>query len=232
MDTLRQTPSWILPVAIVCAGAIIAVATYMVRMNHHVQNEAGNPSVVRPVTPQDHLTGNPTAAVIVVEYGDMDSEYTKKFNDVMTQIMTEYGTNGKVAWVFRHFPILASNPNAAAHASAAECAASLAGERAFWGFMDAIAARAPGANQFDPRDYPSIIATLGISKDAFTECVVNGVHEKRVQDDYTNAILSGGTGAPYIVLMVKGQKPISISGALPYTSMKQVLEEAIKRSGA
>ena len=45
-------------------------------------------------------------------------------------------------------------------------------------------------------------------------------------------MLAGATGAPYLVLLVKGKEPITIDGALPYTSMKKVLEEALKRAGA
>lgn len=228
---MRATPPWLLPVAIIVGGAILAGTIYYVRIHNHLTNEAGDPSVVRPVTPNDHLIGNPAAPVMVIEYGDMDSEYTKKFNATMQQLMTEYGTDGKVAWVYRHFPILAAHPYAASHASAAECAASLGTPDTFWGFMDALAAQAPGPTQFDPRNYDGIATSLNISYKSLTDCIAKGTFEKRVQDDYTNAILSGGSGAPYIVLTVKGQKPIPISGALPYTSMKQVLDEAIKKSG-
>ncbi len=232
MNAVRSTPSWVLPVAIIAAGIIIATATYVVRMHQHVTKEAGDPSVVRPVTPNDHLIGNPTAPVKIVEYGDMDSEYTKEFNATMAQIMTEYAADGKVAWVFRHFPIIATHPYAAAHASAAECATSLGTPDTFWGFMNALAAQAPGTDQFNPKDYPGIVTGLNIPIKPFTECIAKGTFEKRVQDDYTNAILSGGTGTPYIILIVKGQKPIPVSGALPYMGMKKVLDEAIKRAGA
>jgi protein-disulfide isomerase len=228
MNSLRTSPAWMLPIAIIAAGIIVAGATYYFRIHQHITREAGNPSVVRPVTPADHLIGNPTAAVMVVEYGDIDSEYTKKFNAIMEQLMTEYAPGGNVAWVFRHFPILALHPNAASHASAAECVTALGGPDAFWRFIDAIAANAPGTSQFDPKDYPSITSGLSVSKDAFNSCLTKGTYEQHVQDDYTNAVLSGGTGSPYIVLIVKGRKSIPISGALPYESMKKVLEQALK----
>ncbi len=230
MNALRATPPWVLPVAIVLAGIIISGALYYVRVREHVTKEAGDVSVVRPVTPSDHLIGNPTAPVMVVEYGDIDSEYTKKFNAIMEQLMTEYAPGGQVAWVFRHFPIIALHPNSAAHASAAECVAALGGSERFWGFLDAIAANAPGTNQFDPRDYGTILPGLGVQSDAFTQCLSKGTYEQKVQDDYTNAILSGATGSPYIVLVVKGQRSVPISGALPYQSMKQVLDESLKKA--
>lgn len=231
MDTLsRPSRPWLLPVAIVLAGAIVAVATYLVRLHTEPALTTGDPERVRPVTPEDHLVGNPTAPVMVVEYGDIDSEYTKKFNAIMEQLMTEYAPEGKVAWVFRHFPIIALHPNAAIHASAAECAASLGTADAFWRFIDAIAADAPGVNQFDPRDYPSVTARLGIDQAAFERCIAAGTFEARVQDDYTNALLAGAEGSPYIVLMSEGMEPVPINGALPYQSMKEVLDRAVAQA--
>lgn len=232
MDTLRKTPPWMLPVAIVVAGSIVACALYFVRINKLVHEEAGDVRVVRPVSPMDHLMGNPTAPVIVVQYGDIDSEFSKKFNAIMTQIMAEYAESGKVAWVYRHLPIIATHPYSATHASAAECVASLSGPESFWRFLDALAAQAPGTNQFDPKYYDTVISGLGVPAAPFAECLAKGTFEKRVQDDYANALLAGATGAPYLVLVVKGQPPVSIDGALPYTSMKKVLEESLKKAGA
>lgn len=232
MDQLKSTPAWVLPVAILAAGAIVAGALYYVRVHSTVEKVVGDPSVVRPVTPQDHLMGNPTAPVVVIEYGDMDSEYTKSFNAIMQQIMTEYADSGKVAWVYRHLPIVALHKNSAMHASASECVSSIAGPQAFWGFMNGIAAQAPGDNQFDPRDYETVVRGLGVDMTIFNQCIAKGTFEQRVQDDYQNAMLAGATGAPYLVLTVKGKEPITIDGALPYTSMKKVLEEALKRAGA
>ena len=231
MDTLRKTPPWVLPVAIIAAGIIVATALYFVRVNKLVHEEAGDARVIRPVTPMDHLMGNPTAPVIVVQYGDMDSEYSKKFNAIMTQIMSEYANSGKVAWAYRHFPIISLHPNAATHASASECVASIAGPESFWRFLDAIAAQAPGVNQFNPKYYDTIIAGLGVPQAVFAECLSKGTFEKHVQDDYSNALLAGATGAPYLVLIVKGQQPVSIDGALPYASMKKLLEESLKKAG-
>jgi len=230
MDTLRTSPAWALPLAIVLAGVIVAGATYTVHVRQQIAKKSGDPSVVRPVTPLgDHILGNPTARIMVVEYGDIDSAPTKDFNAVMEQLMTEYGAKGDVAWVFRHFPILALHTNAAAHASAAECVASLGSPDAFWRFIDSIAVNAPGTDEFNPKNYPLLLPGLGVSKEAFTTCIADGTFEDRVQADYTNAILAGATGSPYIVLLVKGERPIPISGALPYTSMKKILDGYLEK---
>lgn len=224
METLRSSPPWALPVAILIAGIIVAGATYVVHVKQQVSKKSGDPAVVRPVTPEDHMVGNPQARIKVVEYGDIDSAPTKDFTAVMEQLMTEYGPTGEVAWVYRHFPIVALHKNAAAHASAAECVASLGAPDAFWRFIDGIAVNAPGTDQFNPKDYPLLLSGLGVSQEEFTACLADGRFEERVQADYTNAILAGASGSPYIVVFVKGSAPVPISGALPYASMKKILD--------
>ena len=61
----------------------------------------------------------------------------------MNQIMKKY--DGKVAWVYRHYPIDKPNargqilhPDAGTKAQAAECVASLGGNDAFWKYTDAL----------------------------------------------------------------------------------------------
>jgi protein-disulfide isomerase len=217
-----------IPLAIVFAGLILAVAIYVVRIRHAVV-AGGDPEAVRPVTPADHLIGNPSAPITIIEYGDIDSSYTKTFQLTMEQLMTEYAEGGKVAWVYRHFPLADSHPNAAAHALAAECAASLSVPTTFFRFIDAMQAAAPGDAEFNPAGYPAILAELGIDQPAFEKCMTAGTFTKRIHDDYDNALASGATASPFIVVLMPGQKPAPINGALPYRAMKKLIDESIAK---
>lgn len=221
-----------IPFAIVCAGLVLAIAVYQIRVKHTIEHGAGSPDAVRPVTPADHIVGNPSAPILVIEYGDIDSSYSKSFQLTMEQLMTEYADGGKVAWVYRHFPIASEHPNSATHALAAECAVSLSTPPTFFRFIDALQTAAPGDNEFDPNDYPTVLAQFGIDEAAFRQCVTAGTYTKRVHQDYDNALASGATGAPFVVLEVQGQKPAVINGALPYTAMKKLIEQAIAGLGA
>ncbi|MDB5195493.1 MAG: oxidoreductase [Parcubacteria group bacterium] len=218
-----------IPVAIIIAGIILAVAIYAVRIHHTITQGAGSPEAVRPVTPADHIIGNPGAPVTIIEYADIDSSYSKSFQLTMEQLMTEYANGGKVAWVYRHFPNTLQHASAATHALAAECATSLSLPTTFFRFIDAMQATAPGENEFNPDQYPVIVAELGIDQAAFKSCVTAGTFTKRVHDDYDNALAAGATGSPFVVLLVQGQKPASIDGALPYAAMKKLIDQSIAK---
>lgn len=220
-----------IPVAILVAGLILSTAIYIVRSKHTVATGTGAPEVVRPVSPSDHIIGNPSAAVTIIEYADIDSTYSKSFQLTMEQLMTEYADGGKVAWVYRHFPLTTEHPNAAGHALAAECATSLSLPGTFFRFIDTLQTLAPGDNQFNPNQYPLVLDQLGIDQAAFRACVTAGTYTKRVHDDYANALAAGATGSPYVILLVHGQKPMPIQGSLPYVAMKKLIDQSIAKTG-
>lgn len=225
----RQT--LIIPGAIVLAGAIIAVSVYLMRVNNVMALPTHNPAAVSPVNPEtDHVVGNPEAPVVIIEYADIDGEYSKDFQRTMAQLMTEYGPGGQVAWVYRHLPIIDLHPDAALHAEAAECAAMLAGESAFWRFIDLVQAAAPDVNQFDPQGYAQVAAQLGIAPGALETCVAGKQFEGKITADIRNALEAGAEGAPYTVVLVEGMEAEALEGALPYEAMKRVIDESIARS--
>lgn len=95
---------------------------------------------VKPVTAKDHIQGDAKAPVKIVEYSDLDCPYCKQFHVTMNLVMEEYGKQGKVAWVFRHFPLEQLHPDAPRKAQASECVAELGGQQAFWTFVDRVSA--------------------------------------------------------------------------------------------
>ncbi|MEK7126271.1 MAG: thioredoxin domain-containing protein [Patescibacteria group bacterium] len=129
--------SFTVPLAIIAGGIIVAVAVY-VSMPKNPETSAGNPALVRPVSVYDHILGNPAAPVVIVEYSDFDCDYCKNFHDTLHQIIANAGVNGKVAWVFRNFPLTQLHPDAANKAEAAECVAELGGNDKFWSFVDGL----------------------------------------------------------------------------------------------
>ena len=221
--------AYILPVAIILAGVIVALAVFVVRGGGSDVPVEADITALRPVSPEEHLIGNPTAPVILIEYSDIDCAYCKQMQRTMTQIMLDYGATGKVAWVYRHFPVVQNHPHAGTHAEASECVTSLAGKDAFWRFIDLMQTNAPGTAEFNPNDYPALLSQLGIDQGAFDSCLNNGTFVKRVEADLANGLAIGATVTPYSVIVIKGAEPIPVSGAVPYAAMKEIIEEALSR---
>ncbi len=205
---------------------MIAIAVYVAMPKKQSPSSDGiNAALVRPVSATDHILGNPAAKVMIVEYSDFDCSYCKTFNDTLHQIIVDDGTQGQVAWVFREFPLTEIHPNALKHAEAAECAAVVAGNTAFWNFGDTLFSNQP----VDPSHYGSYAQSIGINTDAFATCFANAGEtvDARIQADRQNALDMGAQGTPYSLILVPGQAPIVMNGGYSYEAVKQLVDQAL-----
>lgn len=218
--------SFTIPIAILLGGIVVAGAVYFSMRHPSTASGTGDTSLVRPINSNDHILGNPAAPVIIVEYADFDCEYCKGFSDTLHQIVANEGANGDVAWVFREFPLIEIHPNAFSLARAAECAAQVAGNDAFWKFKDALFANQP----VDPSQYGTLAASAGISNGSFAHCYANAstTLDARINADRQNALAVGAQGTPYSLILVTGQTPIVMDGAFPYDQVKQLVDQALQ----
>ncbi len=218
------------PVAIVIAGALIAFAVVYSNGNS-VSKEVSPTDSVRPVTNEDHILGNPNAPVKIVEYSDFECPFCKSFHVTMNQIMDEYGPDGQVAWVYRHFPIDQLHPvKARVEAVATECANEIGGNDVFWKFADRLFELTPSNNQINIEVViPQIVRELAIDEQKFSACMNSGKYDKHIQDNIDNAIETGARGTPWsIVIAEKSKTTFPLSGAQPYSTVKQLIEIALK----
>lgn len=192
------------------------------------ENTAGLKKM-RPITSADHIRGNSNAPVKIVEYSDMECPFCKRFHSTLQQVMNEYGKNGKVAWVYRHFPLDAIHSKARTEAAAAECAGELGGKNAFWAYIDRFYAVTPSNNQTDIQTVlPQIAREIGLDESKFNSCLASGKYTKHIQEDLDNANATGGNGTPWSIVVTKNGKKYPLSGAVPYEAVKQLIELALQ----
>lgn len=232
------------PVAIVIAGALIAGAVYWSARNQQTTNSITSPAETQqeevrlskalenmnPIDDSDHIRGNTNAPVKIVEYSDMECPFCKRFHFTMQQVMDEYGKGGKVAWVYRHFPLDQPHPvKARAEAVASECANELGGNDAFWKFIDRFFELTPSNNQTDVQTVlPQIAREIGLNESQFATCLTSGKYDKHIQDDLDNATATGGNGTPWSIIVTAGGKKYPLSGAQPFAAIKQLIELALQ----
>jgi len=222
MDTTRS--SWLIPGAIVAAGIIFSVTIFVSRDAQLFNTSSGDPAAMRAVSPDEHIIGNPEAPVVIVEYADIDSPAAKEYQRTLAQLVTDYGATGKVAWVYRHFPLVNQYPNSARHAEAAECVTSLGNKEAFWKFIDLMQAAAPDTEQFNPENYDALVPQLGIRVDEFNACMATGKFASVVEADFEDALQARAIASLYSVELVEGREPSLIRGAVPYATLKQLID--------
>ncbi len=219
-----------IPIAIVVAGALIAVSLYFVgNGGTGPTTSTGTPTDIEvpEVTETDHILGNPDARIIIVEYTDLDCPFCKQYHATMKQIMAEYGPTGEVAWVMRNFPLAQLHPNAPKLAEASECVADLGGNDAYWKFLDEMFDVAPAGTFTDLADLPTLAAKVGVNSTEFNNCYNSGKFQSKVQDEFNDAIASGGQGTPHNVVVTASGKTVPIPGAQPYATVKSIIDTVL-----
>ncbi len=220
------------PIAIVIAGALIAGAFYYSNIQSAkemakvptapIQNSGGEN--MRPVTSDDHILGNPNAELMFVEYSDTECPFCKQFHSTLKRMMDEYGKDGKVAWVYRHFPIDQLHQKARREAEASECAASLGGNTKFWEYIDQVYARTNSNDSLPDTELPKIAKDIGLDVTAFNECLSSGKFKAKVQADYDDAVAAGGRGTPNSIIVAKDGTKVVVQGAQPYDNIKRTID--------
>ena len=126
---------------------------------------------VKPVDSEDHILGNLDAPVKVIEFSDFECPFCKGFHQTMKRIMEEYQNDGKVAWIYRHFPLDPIHAKARKEAQASECANDLGGNEAFWSFADRLFEVTPSNDRLDLALLPQIAEEIGLDRAKFESCL-------------------------------------------------------------
>lgn len=185
-----------------------------------------------PVSSDDHIFGDPDAPIKIVEFSDLECPFCKNFHYTLKNVVEMY--DGKVAWVYRHFPLDSLHPKARKEAEATECAAELGGNEKFWEYMDAMMEITPSNNGLDPKELPVLAVQVGLDKTKFEECMNSGKYLQKIDAMVQDGIKSGAEGTPFSVVVTEKGKSV-IPGALPFEnpnegqpSVKLIIDQVIK----
>lgn len=225
------------PIAIVIAGGLVGGAIYLSNVTASKQMALAKvaqlqapvtETVMRPVTDSDHILGNPNADLIIVEYSDTECPYCKQFNTTMRRVMNEYGKDGKVAWVYRHFPIDSLHSKARKEAEALECANELGGAEKFWAYENMIYDITTSNNSLDPAQLPIIAKNVGLDVKAFNTCLASGKYAEKIEADYQDAVKAGGRGTPNSIIISRDGTKTTVQGAQPYENIKATIDALLQ----
>ncbi len=184
----------------------------------------------RPVSKgRDHIRGDPAAPVSLIEYSDFECPFCKGFHPTLKRLVDE--SKGQLKWVYRHFPLEELHPvKARKEAVAAECAADIGGNEAFWKFADRFFELTPSHNRTNiDAVLPQIAAEIGVDKAKFASCLASGRHDRHIADDIQEAVATGGRGTPWSLVVSRSGKTYPLSGAQPYAAARQLVELALEK---
>ena len=233
-----QTTALTIPIAIIIAGALIAGAIYLgtskgaspTAVNNQqpqqVAQQTGDLEAMKAISSDDHIRGNPDAPIKIVEYSDTECPFCKRFHATMKEVMDEYGKDGKVAWIYRHFPLDQLHSKARKEAVALECANEQGGNDKFWSYADRLYEITPANNSLDPAELPKIAQYVGLDTAKFNTCLGSTKYDKHIEDEVQNAQITGGNGTPWSIVIGKNGKKYPLSGAQPLSAVKQLIDLA------
>ena len=137
----------------------------------------------------DHVLGDPTAPITVLEYGDYECPYCAAAAPVLRRLVEESG--GGVRLVFRNFPIADRHPYALTAALAAEAAGA---QGAFWPMHEMIFAR---QDRLDDASLRSYAEELGLDADRVVGEPAQPFGDK-VEADFAAGLAAGVAGTPTV----------------------------------
>jgi protein-disulfide isomerase len=234
LSVVKSEAKLSVPGAIVAAGIIVALAIIYTSSDKSgastgiVAGEQVRNSVelsVKPVTSADHLLGNPNAKVKIIEFSDLQCPFCQEFHPTMKKVMETYGKNGQVAWVYRHFPLPPRlHPLAMPGSIAAECVAEQGGNIKFWNYIDAVFS----VGLKDEKVLADVANKMGIDMTRYGKCVDANPHKAFIEAQTQDGINAGVSGTPYSIVVAANGKMYPINGRLPYESVRDVIELALK----
>jgi protein-disulfide isomerase len=232
------------PASIIISGVLIAASLYAgsfnlqaapvkqdsIKVAAPVAKDVAPFSIqLAPITDSDHIIGSKDADVILVEYSDLECPFCKRYHETLKKIMAEYGESGKVAWVYRHYPIDQLHSKARKEAEATECAGDQGGNGAFWAYVDKVYATTESNNKLDLAELPKIAKELNLDVSEFTDCLTKGKFSDKIESEVQKAMSAGAKGTPYTVVLKGGAALPLKGGAISFEALKAQIEEALTK---
>lgn len=225
--------SYLIPGAIIVAGALIAGAVvYSNQTSQVVKSDKSGTAAVSETSPDgaaalsgstleddDPVLGNPDAPVVIVEFGDFQCPFCKRFFDTARKDLIEkYIRTGKVKFVYRDFPLEQIHPYARPTAEGAECADE---QGKYWPYHDALYEK---QSEFGSLNFVTLAKDLGLDVEQFKQCFETHKYKDEVTKDYNDGLKAGVNGTP--ANFINGRL---IPGAQPFNVFELAIEEELKK---
>jgi len=226
--------------AIILAGIMVGGAILYTRGDTTSSNEPIAPvpttateklNAVRHVQADDHIWGSPNAPIVMVTYSDFGCPFCKEYHATMHKIVDLYGRDGKLAWVFRHIPIVQLHEESPMYALASECVAKDGGNQAFWKFTDSLFEAIDVTVKPDTEKLLALAEGAGVSRQSFAACMRANELMAEVEKDFDEAVAAGATASPFTVLLTPDGRT-SFVGGRDFQPLSIAVQAALQTLGA
>ncbi len=140
------------------------------------------------VNNNDHIQGNLSASIELVEYGDYQCPHCGHAYPIVKSLQKKLGD--KVKFIFRNFPLQEIHPDAVNAAIAAEAAAL---QNKFWEMHDIVFEH---QNHLDSKHLIAYAEKIGLNVAQFENDFTNETLIQKIEHDFEGGIRSGVNGTP------------------------------------
>ena len=147
------------------------------------------------VTDLDHVQGDRSALVTLIEYGDFECPTCGRAYPMLKRVKRRLGD--RLRFVFRQFPIAENHPHAEHAAEASETVAALGGNRAFWVMHDLLF---ENQKALDDAHLARYAGEAGVDPAAVLEDLEAGTYRRYVRSSFMSGVRAGVNGTPTLFI--------------------------------
>ncbi len=204
---------------LVIAGVVILVSAMVI-----FRSQAQVQSIITPTAidfPQNEglAMGDPNAPVVIEEFSDFQCPACQLFHEqTFEQIVDEYVRTGDVYYIFRPFPFIGKESQAAALGG--YCAVE---QGLFWEYSNILFANQIGENagSFSSARLEAMADIIGLDA-AFAKCLREGHYQDLVDADFQAAQDAGIDSTPSFLI-----DGVLVNGALAFETFQSYIEQAL-----
>ena len=173
------------------------------------------------------ILGNPNAPVTLIEFGDYQCHFCNVFfHSTEGDILKNYVETGKVKMIFKDYNIIGPDSVNASHG--AHCAND---QDLFWEYHDILYSNWTGENNgwASSENLGKFAQDIGLDMDAWSECMLDGIHSQIILASNDDARSLELTGTPAFFVIGPDGQTTKLFGAQPFETFEKVFENELKK---
>ncbi len=183
--------------------------------------------LLAPSASNAHALGNESANVTLVEFGDYQCNFCKRFHvNTKELVLRNFVETGKIQFLFKDYPINDMSPTNSS-TLAAEASYCAADQHRYWEYHDELYDNWRGENTgwVSPESLLIFAKNSGIGNvSEFSNCVGSHKYSTLVHQNYNLAISLGLTSTPSFVILSESKSPMVIVGSQPFQTFDYMIK--------
>jgi protein-disulfide isomerase len=206
------------------AGFIVIVGLIvwgMIAAQNKADRQSADLILPNQIVATDHIKGNETALVTMVEYGDFQCPACGAYFSLVEKVLADMGPN-KVRFVFRHFPLM-QHANAVPAAEASEAAGA---QGKFWEMYKMIYENQKVWSESTNAKsiFEGYAKTLGLDMSKYVADLDSEAIRAVIKNNYEGGIKAGINSTP--TFFINGEQVKNLNS---YEDFKKAIESAVPK---